>query len=160
MPMELAPLPVDTHPNYVTPQGHARLLARLADAQHRLTQIPVDQIESLLQRAHIGDEMRRVQASLDTAIPLDPSTQPLGEVGFGSSVELVDDEGIRHRYRIVGADEAEPAKGLVSWVSPLAKALLGARIGDHVLWERPAGELELTVLAIHSEVSQVRTASA
>ena len=147
-PIELPPIPVDANPNYLTPQGHARLLARLADAQQRLAQVPEGQVESLLQRAHIGHELRWLQSRVESALPIDPATQPSGQVGFGSSVELVDEHGARHRYEIVGADEAEPAKGRVSWVSPLATALLGARVGDYVLWERPAGELELRVFAI------------
>ena len=147
-PIELTPLAVDPHPNYVTPQGHARLLARLADAEQRLSRVPEGAVESLLQRAHIGQEMRWLQSRIDSAIPIDPAAQPMGQVGFGSTVELVDELGASFSYQIVGADEAEPEMGRVSWVSPLAKALLGARVGDHVLWERPAGELELKVLAI------------
>ena len=45
-------------------------------------------------------------------------------------------------------DEAEAAEGKVSWVSPLARAVAGARVGDNVVWRRPAGEVELTIVAI------------
>jgi len=69
-------------------------------------------------------------------------------VGFGATVDLVDEDGARYRYRIVGEDEADPEQGLVSWVSPLARALEGARVGDSVIWKRPAGDLEVEVLAI------------
>ncbi len=147
-PLELTPLSVDAHPNYVTPQGHARLLARLADAEQRLALVPEHALDTLARRAHIGQEMRWLHARIESAIPIDPATQLAGQVGFGSTVELIDELGVHHCYRIVGVDEAEPDNGRVSWVSPLAKTLLGARVGDHVLWERPAGELELTVLAI------------
>ena len=49
-------------------------------------------------------------------------------------------------YTIVGEDEADPDAGLVSWVSPLAKVLEGARVGEQVVWRRPAGPIELTVV--------------
>ena len=54
---------------------------------------------------------------------------------------------VRH-WRIVGEDEADAGSGSVSWISPLARALAGARVGDEVLWPRPAGAQPLTVLAI------------
>ena len=69
--------------------------------------------------------------------------------GFGVRVELEDENGTS--YRIVGEDEAEPEAGLISWTSPLARALDGARIGDEVLWPRPAGDLRVEVMALRAE---------
>jgi transcription elongation GreA/GreB family factor len=69
-------------------------------------------------------------------------------VAFGASVEAVDQHEHHHRYRIVGEDQADPEHGLVSWVSPLARALEGARAGDIVDWKRPAGDLQIEVLSI------------
>jgi len=51
-------------------------------------------------------------------------------------------------FAVVGEDEADPARGRISWVSPLARALAEARVGDAVVWKRPTGEVELTIVAI------------
>ena len=73
---------------------------------------------------------------------------PTGQVHFGSSVTAEDEVGVRYDVRLVGEDEADIHAGLISYVSPLAKALMGARIGDEVVWQRPAGPMRLEVLSI------------
>ena len=75
---------------------------------------------------------------------------------FGATVDIVDDAGALHRYRIVGDDEAEAAKGDISWASPLAKALIGAREGDVVTWRRPAGAVKIEVAAVWFEATPGR----
>lgn len=87
---------------------------------------------------------RQVSAQL---VERDPASQ---QVGIGSAVEVVDDSGAAARYAIVGEDEADVARGLVSWVSPLARALLRARIGDTVIWQRPDGARNLEITAIEA----------
>jgi transcription elongation GreA/GreB family factor len=64
-------------------------------------------------------------------------------------VEVLDDAGVMHRFMIVGEDEADAARNRISWVSPLAAALLNRRTGDTVIWRRPAGDIELEVLGFH-----------
>ena len=59
-----------------------------------------------------------------------------------------EDHGVQRRIRIVGDDEADAAVGDVSWASPLAHTLIGARVGDAVIWRRPAGEAEIEILAV------------
>ena len=59
-----------------------------------------------------------------------------------------DDKGVERVWAIVGEDEADLKASKVSYVSPLAEALLGARVGDTVVWQRPAGDLTLTVTGI------------
>ncbi len=146
--MDLPPLPPSAHPNYITPAGHARLLAQLASAEQRLAEVTADRVESQLQRTQLALEIRRLQARLESAIPVSAALQPAGQVGFGSVVEWRDPEGQIQRYEIVGEDEIDAVRGRVSWRSPLARALMGARVGDIVLWERPAGEVEIEVRAI------------
>ena len=63
-------------------------------------------------------------------------------------VDVRDQSGERHQFAIVGEDEVDAEKGKVSWVSPLARALIGSGVGDVVLWRRPAGEMELEIEAI------------
>ncbi|MFD0325557.1 GreA/GreB family elongation factor [Lysobacter gummosus] len=142
---DLPELPISEHPNYVTPRGMALLRSRLDDAARRVGALDAD---ARLERAHIEREMRWLQARILGAITIAPERQPADRVAFGARVELVDDDGHEYRYRVVGEDEADPEHGLISWVSPLARALHGARVGDIALWKRPAGDLNVEVLAI------------
>ena len=74
--------------------------------------------------------------------------QPLDEVHFGARVTIRDEQGKDHTFQIVGDDEADVAAGRISWASPLAKAMMGARVGDTVKWQRPAGPSEVEIVAI------------
>jgi len=75
--------------------------------------------------------------------------EPRDEVHFGATVKAETDNGEVREFTIVGEDEADVATGKVSWLSPLAKALIGARKGDTVKWRRPAGDTDLEIVAIH-----------
>jgi transcription elongation GreA/GreB family factor len=68
-----------------------------------------------------------------------------GTVRFGDRVVALDPEGIEHTYVIVGADEADPATGRISWVTPLGKAFLGAEEGDDVVVRRPRGDIVMAI---------------
>ena len=70
------------------------------------------------------------------------------KIFFGASVELEDDDGNLTRYRIVGADESDAERGYISIESPVARALLGKRLGDQVTVMRPKGEVTFSVLAV------------
>jgi transcription elongation factor GreB len=146
----LPELPQSPHPNYVTRHGLAALKQRLAAAQaeHRqLTAAPDDPAKEL-RLAHVNRDIRYLEARIERAILVDASQQPTDEVAFGAVVDVVDAQGEAHRFAIVGEDEADAEHGKVSWVSPLARALIGAGAGDVVQWRRPAGEAELTIRAI------------
>ena len=67
---------------------------------------------------------------------------------FGATVDVRQSPGGERTLRIVGVDEADPGSGDVSWISPVARALMGARVGDTVRCELPAGPTRLRVLAI------------
>jgi transcription elongation factor GreB len=137
--------PVDEWPagvkNYLTPAGHAAL-KREIDA---------------LREAPRGDTRRKLQleqrlaallSRLEAAEVIDPAAQPRDVVRFGATVTVEDDGGSERRYRIVGVDEAEPKRGLVSWRSPVARALTGRRVGDATTLRTPAGDDELTITKI------------
>lgn len=143
----LPDLPVSEHPNYVTPRGLALLHRRLEEAQRRLADVDPDAEGASLDRAHARREQRWLQGRVHSAIPVSAPADA-SRVGFGATIELTDQNNTAYRYRIVGEDEADPEHGLVSWVSPLARALNGARVGDSVVWPRPAGDLQINVLAI------------
>ncbi len=98
--------------------------------------------------AHVERDLRYIEGRLYHAELVEPEDQPEGAIAFGAAVKVADEAGKKHTYRIVGEDEADFDAGKVSWVSPLARALDGAAIGDIVTWKRPAGDIELEVLAI------------
>lgn len=148
LPDDLPELPLSVHPNYVTPQGLTQLRVRLADGEQRLATIDAEAVGARLERAMIERELRWLQARISDAIPVAADRQSRERVAFGATVELADRDDRRLRYRIVGEDEADPEHGSISWVSPLARALNGARVGDSVVWRRPAGDLEVEILSI------------
>jgi transcription elongation factor GreB len=115
-------------PNYVTARGLRALRAELAAAEPG---------------ARREDLERRIAAAVLTGPPADR-----GEVRFGARVEVRDGEGEIRRVQVVGVDEANPAAGLIAFVAPLARALLGRRAGDAVTVRAPGGAEELEVITI------------
>jgi transcription elongation factor GreB len=79
---------------------------------------------------------------------IDLRAQPADGVRFGATVLVRGEDGAERRYRIVGVDETDPRRGAVSWRSPLAAALLGARVGDTVTLRSPRGDEEFEVVAL------------
>ena len=146
---ELPERPQSPHPNLVTPHGLALLkqqLAELEDAKHRhQTEHNLLDKDALLVTER---DIRYVQERLNRAVPVDYAQQPKDRVDFGAIVETEDENGTKRRFEIVGEDEADPNVGKLSWVSPLALALKDAKVGDTVVWKRPAGDLELDILSI------------
>ena len=145
----LPDLPVSPHPNYVTPRGLAALQARLAESQAALARLRAraDRLDRLPEAAAERD-IRYIEARLRSALPVDPARQPQNEVAFGACVTVTDDTGQHHVFEITGEDEADAARGLIAPQSPLARALLGAAVGDSVRWTRPLGKLDLEITAI------------
>ena len=146
----LPELPQSEHPNYVTRRGLALLNERLAAAQeeHRGLVVAPDDPAKQLRLAHVDREIRYLEARIERAILVDPAQQPTDEVAFGAVVKVRDAAGKHRRFAIVGEDEADAEQGKVSWVSPLARALIGSGVGDTVSWHRPAGDLALEIEAI------------
>lgn len=139
------------HPNYVTPQGLAQLereRAVLLEKRRQLLQGSDEDIAKAETLRHVERDIRYLDGRIERAIYIDPVNQPHGEVAFGATVAVVDEDGQRHTFQIVGEDEANASAGKVSWVSPLARALVGARTGGMVTWERPAGDKMLRVQSI------------
>lgn len=152
-PEEKVDLPVSAHPNRVTPAGLRMLRDKVKEYEDERARLKGHEAE-LAAQSHlprVEQELRYWEARLRTAIPVDPAKQPRDKVAFGAVVTVEDDDGKRHDYQIVGEDEAAPKDGKVSYVSPLARALDGAEVGDTIVWKRPAGDQELEVMAIKYE---------
>ena len=142
----LPEIPLSEHPNHTTPAGLARQQQRLhalrAQAQGEAA------LNDQAAAQAIARELRWLEARIASAIVVDPAAQPRDRVAFGALVDLIDENDQRSCYRIVGEDEADAEQGSVSWLSPLAQAVLGARVGDEVTWRRPAGDLRLEIVGI------------
>ena len=100
------------------------------------------------QRDYVDRDLRYFTRRFETAILVDPRRQPRRMVKFGATVNVDEQSGARRTFTIVGEDEADLKAGKISYVSPLAEALLEARVGATVLWRRPAGNREITITAI------------
>jgi transcription elongation GreA/GreB family factor len=132
---------ISEHPNLVTPEGLAAIeaeVARFAQA-YGAGQVSADRVE--LQR--IARDLRYWSSRLQSAKAVAPP-KDTGEVQFGSTVTIERPDGRRQIYRIVGDDEANPAQGTLSYVSPLAQALMGKVMGDVVR----AGASDAEIIAI------------
>jgi len=92
--------------------------------------------------------IRFLQRRLDAAEIVECEKNDTDQVRFGAWVKLKDEEGKTRTYRIVGIDETDPKSGAISWISPMAKALLQSRVGDAVNVRMPKGEEEFEVLEI------------
>jgi transcription elongation GreA/GreB family factor len=147
---ELPERPQSEHPNYVTPQGLAALERRLETlvAERAALSDDADEMRREAARRRIDRNARYLSVRIDRAIVVNPDAQPHDEVAFGASVRVCDADGEERVFEIVGEDEADAAVGKVSWVSPLANALLGARVDDVVTWGRPNGNIDLEILSI------------
>lgn len=148
---DLPERPVPAHANYVTPHGLELLRTRvreLAELHEQLKAVAAEDSEAKRKLREVERDQRYFNAQLERAEPVDPAQHPRGEVRFGATVEVEDADGAVHEFSIVGDDEADVAAGKISWGSPLAHALLGARTGDSVKWQRPAGTTELEIVAI------------
>lgn len=148
---ELPERPQSPHPNYVTAAGLKALESQLEKLQKERRELAEASDPALLDREHqklVERDLRYVQERIDRAQVIDPTTLPQDRVGFGATVDTVDENDEKRRFVIVGEDEADPKLGKISWVSPLARALTGARVGDTVAWTRPAGDLALEIEAI------------
>jgi transcription elongation factor GreB len=146
---ELPERPLGTHPNYVTARGLELLRARLKELERTRDRLAAaDEPMAKQSLLEAKRDIRYCRAQIDRAIMVDPAGQPRDEVHFGATVTIVDEDGQRLAFHIVGDDEADVASRRISWASPLAAALMGARVGDAVKWRRPAGESEVVIEAI------------
>jgi transcription elongation GreA/GreB family factor len=147
---QLPDRPQSEHPNYLTPAGLERLHATVRELQERRAALEgqVDDPHKQQELAQVERDLRFYQGRIEKAVVVDLATQPADEVHFGAAVDVEDASGERHSFTIVGEDEADVTRNRVSWVSPLAKAMLGSKVGDTVTWQRPAGNLELEIIGI------------
>lgn len=135
-------------PNRITPEGAARLRAeRLALEGERAALRGLDTAEARGRIATIDARLALLFAR-EPGWVITPPPSPVERVVFAASVTLVDSQGRQRQLRIVGVDEVDAAAGHVSFLSPIAQAVLGAAPGDVVRMRTPRGEEELEVVAV------------
>ncbi len=159
-------LAINDEKNYITPQGFAALQAEF----HQLYKVERPEVVRTVawaasngDRSENGDYIygkrrlrqidgrcKHLMKRMDLAEIVDSTKQQhLEKIYFGAWVTLFNlNDETEHTYRIVGKDELEPSKGYISWVSPLAKAMLGKGLGDTVRVQTPKGEEEFEVIDI------------
>jgi transcription elongation factor GreB len=162
-------LPTGTR-NYMTPRGHQRLkdeLIALLNVERPEVVRTVSWAASNGDRSENGDyiygkkrlreidrRIRFLTRRLDAAEVVDPANrEPTDQVFFGATVVYQGADGSRKQVSIVGVDEVDPAEGRISWVSPVARALLKAREGDSVTLHAPAGAETVEILEVRYAAS-------
>jgi len=142
--------PVSTHPNYVTANGYAQLQQKADKLTQEISSLSAKKDESSAQQklAVLNRDLRYISARLESALLTNPDAASK-HVLFGAKVTVEDENGVQHNYEIVGEDEADIHANKVSWTSPLAKALIGHKAGESVIWQRPAGNAVLEIIAIN-----------
>src|SRR5215510_1598996 len=150
--------------NYITPAGHQRLndeLARLWKVDRPKLVDTIAWAASNGDRSENGDyiygkrklreidrRIRFLSKRIDSAVVVDNAGKSHDRVYFGATVTLADESGAQRTVSIVGVDELDPARGRVSWISPMATALLKGSVGDVVTLRTPRGAEELEIVAI------------
>jgi transcription elongation factor GreB len=161
-------LPAGTR-NYITPAGHDRLKSEL---EHLVKRERPHVVEIVSWAASNGDRsengdyiygkrrlreidrrIRFLTKRLDVAEVIDPLRQgDNDQIFFGATVTIADMNGVTNTYTIVGVDETDVSKGRISWISPLARALIKSREGDSIRFQSPVGIREIDILEVHYDV--------
>lgn len=134
---------------YVTPEGQASLreaLARLRAERTAASALP--DTERIARLAELDARVAALDATLAALTVLGPDAALEGQVAFGTWVTVEEEDGRRATWRIVGPDESDARRGLVSVEAPLSRALLGRRAGDVAELRRPGGPVELTIVEV------------
>ena len=138
--------------NYITREGADRLEQRLNDLLEKKQALATGSKEagpaSETDQRKIESAIRMLRQILDSVIVAEMSADQ-EKVAFGATVMVRHGNGEEAAYHIVGVEEADPERGSISWLSPLARVLLSRRAGDKVQFQSPAGNEELTILRVH-----------
>jgi transcription elongation factor GreB len=159
------PIPAGTK-NYITPAGYRRLKD---EALHLLDKERPEVVRVVQWAASNGDRsenadyiygkrrlreidrrIRFLTKRLDLAEVVDPTArdEDTDQVFFGATVTVADEDGTENTYTIVGIDEADVTRGRISWISPLARALLKRREGEQITFKAPGGDQVLEIVSV------------
>jgi len=139
--------------NYITPEGAQKLrdeLKRLVEIARPELAAVKDDSDAKRQLARLDQRIMQVEESLQSAEIVSPPDDR-GVVRFGASVTVRASDKTETTYRIVGVDETDAENSWVSWMSPIAKALLNRRRGEQIRFKFPSGEETLEIINIRYE---------
>jgi len=148
-----SPLPIGAK-NYITPGGAARLrqqLERLVEKERPSLLTLGDDPEAKRKLLALDQQIQQIEQSLQSAEVVPPPAEGSAIARFGATVTVRRSDGEEVCYRIVGVDEIDLDQGSVSWLSPIAKALLNARAGERIRFKFPGGEEELAIVKVEYE---------
>ncbi len=153
--------------NYITPQGFKKLQDEFKklfhDERPKLVETVAwaagngdrsengDYIYGKKRLREIDKRLQFLRDRIESALVVDPKEVQSEKIVFGAIVDIEDEDGEFKTYQIVGEDEIEPGKNKISWRSPMAKAMLGKKVGDELEIRRPAGLLIAEVKGIRFE---------
>ena len=136
--------------NYITAEGAERLKQRLNELLERKRSSAIRSNEggtAWQDQQSLESDIRKLQQILDSVVIAKiPADQE--KVAFGATVMIRHGNGQEETYQIVGVEEADPERGCISWVSPLARVLLSRKTGEKLKFQSPAGSEELTILSV------------
>ncbi len=151
-------------PTYLTSKGLKNLKAELEELRAQRRPMVAERIqkakeiggtvdnaeydEAKNEQAFIEGRVRTLEVLVNNAVIISEKQGPSDVVRIGSKVTVLNQKGKKDRYNIIGSAESDPAKGKISNVSPIGKALLGKRVGDIAEVSVPAGKIKLEVVAI------------
>jgi len=140
----------DGVPNFVTPAGLEQLLAEKKDLiLEKETISTANENEKRIAVNFINAKLQLLESRINDARIIDPEKQPTDEVRFGATVTLnIPATGRKQIFQIVGVDEADIAKGKISFLSPLAKAMINKKTGEKITLKRDNGEAVFEVVKI------------
>lgn len=140
--------------NYITAAGAQKLRDELQqlieNTRPALARSP-DDPDAKRQLARVDQRIMQLEESLQSSEIVTPSDGPADVVRFGATVTVRESDGNEANYRIVGVDETDIERGWVSWMSPIAKALLNRKRGERIRFKFPSGEETLEILEIRYE---------
>jgi transcription elongation factor GreB len=146
--------------NYMTPAGAQRVKEELHDLLHNEHPRLAAKLKARIhggggdvgkERRLLREMERRIEyltGMVDRIEVVDPARNEPGQVRFGAQVTVLENDRNRRSYTIVGVDESNPSSGMISWISPLARALLSKKIGDTVRLTIQGGEKKIKILDI------------
>ena len=142
--------PLSDAPNYVTPNGLKLLNEKIDMLEIERENLKQKKDDPIIKQkiAMIERDIRYYAARIESAILTNPKLEDHATVLFGAKVTVEEEEGKISTFEIVGEDEADIHLNKVSYLSPLAEALIGAKVGDEVTWEKPIGDTYLTIQKI------------
>jgi len=137
--------PISPEINYVTTKGLAELKKILVKLESERNNLVGDDVTNSQKKMRIERDLRYFSNRIESAILINPSNQSKDIILFSAKVDVLNESGENLHFEIVGEDEANIKTHKISYISPLAKALIGHKLNDEVVWHKPSGEEVLII---------------